>query len=175
MLKKISVLLLLSLTTLTVLAASTSEQIRELSGQLTKMQIVDATRKNYSEPTDIARRKKMAELSAQIKNLQKQQNDEIYASIDNMQNDHIQLMENLKTCKKSGAKTITGTNYILGITNGYCKYQMNFGVNNNQAVLCNFPMSVTQQLAQESINSIKTGQYSKFVESTYNKYCTEKK
>ncbi len=171
MIKKFSIiLLLLIVSTMTAIAASNNEQIRELSTQLQKMQIVDATRKDYSESSDIARRKKMSELDAQIYQLRQAQINDINQQLNELEQEVIQFLENLKTCKVSNIRAITERHSILGMENGFCRYRVSFGT--KTAIICKFPMTVAKQYAQESINSIKNRSESKFLEDVSAQYCS---
>ena len=173
MIKKVVSLICLTIIFASVAFAETdSQKIQRLSTQLQKHQIVDATRKGKYEPSDIERRKKMRELSKEITDLRKNIYNDIQKQVNDMEQQHINLLNNLKTCTKSSAKGITGYEYVLGSQNGKCYYRAD--VSTKYYVYCAFPMSVAKQYAVESMNVVKSGKNSAYIDSVADKYCKMK-
>lgn len=168
--KVLSIIFVLLLAASSVFAETNAKKIQALSTELQKHTVVDATRKGYNSPYDVERRKKIEALNKQINQLREEDRQNLLKEVDAMENEHIRLMQNLKTCTRSDAKVFTGNQYVLGQRNSTCYYRIDMGRNGNY-MLCGFPMSVANQYAQEAITSIKTGKTSTYVESMTNKYC----
>ncbi len=153
-----------------VLAETNGEIIQRLSVQLQKHNVVEATRKGYSTPADLERRKKINELNQEIARLRKQEQNNFNNKLNEMEASHINLMNNLKTCTRSGMKVMGGYQYVLGSQNGVCYFRMDIGTQ-GRYLLCSFPMDVSRRFADEAINAIKTGKDSSYTVSATEKYC----
>lgn len=153
-----------------VFAETNTQKIKQLSVQIQQLIVVDGTRKGYNSPSDIERRKKIDALNQEIKRLRDEDQQGFQKQSEAMQSEYLNLFENMKTCTRSGAKIVTGNQYILGNKNGVCYYQIDFGTSGNY-FLCKFPMSVAKRYAEESLSSIKNNVKSSYVEPTMDKYC----
>lgn len=154
-----------------VLAETNGQIIQRLSLQLQKHNVVEATRKGYNSPSDVERRKKISELNQEIARLRKEEQNKFTNDIKAMESEHINLLNNLKTCTRSGAKVITGNQYVLGSKNGLCYYRVDVGTKGRH-LLCSLPMDVAKKFAQEAINSINSGKESSYTESVLSgNYC----
>lgn len=177
-----SVVFVLFLTCGVVSAATQAEleqQIQQLNAEITRLdkQIETSAREGNQEQLKYFQQKYNAKVyrrNGLKRDLQAVKNREnIKKSFAEMEIRHINLLENLKTCKPTSAvKVLPGTHYILGYESGKCVYRIDLG---SSSILCKFPSGVLKTYAEESIKSIKTGVASQYAEQAMERYCSYKK